>query len=571
MSVDRRHKTPLGKLNVVLFWHMHQPEYRDLSNGEFFQPWTYLHVIKDYVDMAAHLESNPQARAVVNFVPVLLEQIDAYRQQLEQYLQLAEPLRDPLLAALADPQSVPGDQQLEMIKACLRANEERMIQRYPAYVALADIANNLIEDPALLAYYDPMFLSDLLVWYHLAWMGETVRRDNPVISALIEKQRLFSADDRRDLLEVIHHLVATVLDRYRDLAQQKRIELSMTPYAHPITPLLIDFDSAKEAMPEVELPEASGYPGGEARSEWHLKHGIKTFERYFGIRPSGCWPAEGSVSEATVKQLDAAGFEWFASGETVLRNSLSRSHINHQGCLHCGYRLDNQHIAGFFRDDVISDHIGFQYSGWHADDAVANLVVTLQHIAEACADHPAPIVSIVLDGENAWEYYPENGYYFLTALYQQLSEHPDLNLTTYSDYLNQHHLTVELSNLVAGSWVYGTFSTWIGMKDKNRAWDMLVDAKLVYDRVLAEGHLSAEEIDQATIQLATCESSDWFWWFGDYNSADSVKAFDQQYRLHLRNLYRLLRQAVPDYLFHGFSSGSIHPSRSGVMLPGKQD
>jgi len=574
MSSDEPITPPINKkqLDVVLLWHMHQPEYRDLRSGVFHQPWTYLHIIKDYTDMAAHLEANPAARAVVNFVPVLLDQIEEYAQQLQDYLNGGSVLRDHLLAALADP--VLTDEcghRIKLIRECLRANDVRLIQRFPQFNKLARMARDIIANHGTLGYYGDQFLFDLLVWYHLAWMGETVRRDNKTVQALIEKGSFFTCNDRRQLIEVIYQLVRDIIPRYRELAEHNRVELSMTPYAHPISPLLLDFGSAREAMPEVALPEAVAYPGGAQRNQWHIEKGLQTFERHFGFRPSGCWPAEGSVSEDAIAAFDQAGFQWLATGETVLRNSLTASNLPHHQCIHRGWNLKQMPVTCFFRDDGISDMIGFKFQDWHADDAVGHMIDTLKHIHSACADDASPLVSIVLDGENAWEHYPENGYYFLSALYKKLSKEPTINLTTYSEHLSKRQAMANLSKLVGGSWVYGTYSTWIGDKDKNLAWDMLVEAKRVYDQVMAEGSLDAQEVQRAEMQLATCESSDWFWWFGDYNPAESVRAFDKQYRLHLSNLYLSLHRNPPEYLSRGFSAGSEENRQSGVMLPGKQN
>jgi len=558
-------------LNVVLYWHMHQPEYRDLRNGEYHQPWTYLHAVKDYVDMVAHLENNDQARAVVNFAPVLLEQIEDYARQLDGYLNHGKALRDPLLAALADPVfTLDHDKCLCLIKACLRANRQRLIERFDSFRQLAEMADAMIERPEIISYFSEQYISDLLVWYHLAWMAETVRLEDERIIQLMKKEKHYNLHDRHMLVEVISELVGGVIGRYRKLVEADRIELSMTPYAHPIMPLLIDIESASQAMPDAVLPLACEYPDGSNRSRWHMEKGIEVFERYFGFKPSGCWPSEGSVSAETIELCSALGVKWLASGETVLRNSLQKSGVEAGDCIHGAYQYRESKVATFFRDDGLSDLVGFKYSDWHADDAVANLVHNLENIAETCADKPDAIVSIILDGENAWEYYPDNGYHFLTALYKQLSEHEGLKLTTYSEYLASHQHREPLAEIVAGSWVYGTFSTWIGEKDKNRAWDMLVDAKQAYDRVVDAGMLSEEDKAMAMMQLATCESSDWFWWFGEYNSAESVAAFDEQYRLHLSNLYQILKVDPPDYLSRAFSFGSGTPAKGGVMLPGKQ-
>ncbi|MCW8899984.1 MAG: glycoside hydrolase family 57 protein [Gammaproteobacteria bacterium] len=560
------------RLNVVLYWHMHQPEYRDLRNGEYHLPWTYLHTIKDYVDMVAHLENNPDARAVVNFAPVLLEQIDDYTRQLDGYLNHAKAIRDPLLFSLADPVlSLDQNKRNYIIKNCLRANKERLIERFDTFKTLSEMAETAIESPKILTYYSQQFYTDLLVWYHLAWIGETVRVADPRIEILMDKKEHFTVNDRHTLIEVMYEIISTVIGRYRKLAEAGIIELSMTPYAHPIVPLLIDINSTKQAMPDASLPLATHYPGGYERSRWHMKKGIEVFKHYFGFEPQGCWPSEGSVSAETIELLSEMGIKWLASGETVLRNSLNKSSIAADGCINHAYQFHDNSAACFFRDDGLSDLIGFKYSDWHADDAVANLVQHLETISKMCEDKPNAIVSIILDGENAWEYYPENGIHFLSALYEKLSQHDDLNLTTYSEYLKTCDERTVLNDIVAGSWVHGTFSTWIGEKDKNHAWDMLVEAKNIYDQVIAHGALTEDEINAAEMQLATCESSDWFWWFGEYNSAESVSAFDQQYRLHLSNLYQILKVQSPEYLAQPFSFGTGDPVMGGVMLPGQHN
>ena len=580
MSADSKEQKK-NKINLVLYWHMHQPEYRDLRNNEYSLPWTYLHTIKDYVDMVAHIESVPGACAVVNFAPVLLEQIEDYSQQLNGYLFHGRALSDPLLRALAEPVITKNPQKrIGLIKDCLRANEQRLINRFAPYKMLAKMAQRIIKTPEIINYYEDQYITDLLVWYHLAWIGETVRRKDKRIKALMEKSRMYNLHDRRKLIEVIHEIISGVIGRYKKLAEEKRIELSMTPYAHPIVPLLLDIESAREAMPDVPLPGITSYPDGEQRSLWHMEKGLETFQRVFGFAPQGCWPSEGCISGATVELISNSNIRWLASGETVLRNSLAASGIDTDRCIHTAYQYADNKVACFFRDDGLSDLIGFKYSDWHADDAVANLIHNIKNIANACADDPKAIISIILDGENAWEYYPKNGYYFLSALYKQLAEHEEINLTTYSAYLDEHSgerdtedktlATIKLDKIVAGSWVYGTFSTWIGEQDKNRAWDMLIDAKHIYDDVMAGNRLNVEDRQRAEMQLAICEGSDWFWWFGDYNPSDSVEAFDEQFRMHLCNLYSVLGVEAPEYLSHGFSHGSGSPTAGGVMLPGKQ-
>lgn len=563
-----------GRLQVVLCWHMHQPEYRDLSTGEYQLPWTYLHAIKDYVDMAAHIERVPRARAVVNFVPILLEQIDDYARQVKAYMDTKQGIRDPLLHALVNP-ALPADYGLRrhLIKACLRVNRRTVIERFPIYLKLAKMADWLEQHTEAAEYLSEQYLIDLVVWYHLGWLGEHVRRTDERARLLMEKGGHFSMHDRLQLMAVISDVLSGLLGRYRRLAEGGKIELAMTPYAHPIAPLLLSIESAREAWPEVKLPLLDRYPGGEERVRRHIVHGQLVFEKFFGIKPRGCWPAEGGVSTQTLKLLDEHGFHWTATGAGVLGNTLHQGgagseHATTQG-VHQAYHVDGQKIQCFFRDDGLSDLIGFTYSGWHADDAVSNLVHHLENIADACKNEPGCVASIILDGENAWEYYPENGYYFLDALYRRLSEHPRLKLTTFSECVSKKVKTTRLSRIVAGSWVYGTFSTWIGDNDKNRGWEMLGDAKRCFDRVVASGRLSREQLDAAEQQLFICEGSDWFWWFGDYNPADSVSDFERLYRQHLTHLYMLLGEEPPDYLAHSFTHGGGAPAMGGAMRPGQ--
>jgi len=569
VSADKR-------LNVVLCWHMHQPEYRDLISGRFHLPWTYLHAIKDYVDMVSLLEEQPGARAVINFVPILLDQIADYAVQVQGYLNGRMSINDPLLAALDAPVlPVRMEDRSALIRSCLKANKATLIDRFAPYKRLVEIAEWMIDKPDAVIYLGEQYLVDLLVWYHLAWLGETVRRKDERIKQLIAKGGGFTLQERRLVLTVIGELLSTLVERYRALAERGQVELSMTPFAHPIGPLMLEFQSAREALPELPLPQSSGYPGGEQRLRWHITEGIATFKKHFGITPRGCWPAEGGISTAMVRLLSDMGFSWTASGGSVLHNSLNRYGAKSEQDSHLAmyrpYRLKGKgNTACFFRDDGLSDLIGFTYSTWHADDAVNNLVHHLETIADSCRQVGDDcVVPIILDGENAWEHYPENGYYFLSGLYARLSDHPKLKLATFSSCIEEGGHVGNLPALVAGSWVYGTFTTWIGDNDKNHGWDLLCKAKQVYDETLAAGGLSDDQMTSATQQLAVCEGSDWFWWFGDYNPADAVSEFEHLYRLHLGNLYQILGVKPPDILAQIISHGGGHPVHGGAMRPGQ--
>src|SRR5690606_8038198 len=466
-----------------------------------------------------------------------------------------------------------GAERLVLLKKMLRVNRQRVIERFPAYANVAAMIDWIDSNPFAINYCTDQLLIDVAVWYHLGWIAETTRRSDDRVQALQQKGRDFSLSDLHIVLRIVHELMSSIVPRYRALAEQGRVELAMSPYAHPITPLLLDLGVAREAMPDAPLPHNAAYPGGAERALWHLQQGLETFERHFGVRPQGCWPSEGAISAASLAMLSQQGFRWVASGETVLRNSLALSEseagFHSPGdCLHHVYRAFD--VDCFFRDDGISDNIGFNYADWHGDDAVANLIHDLDTIEKHCETPGDGVVSIILDGENAWEYYPENGFYFLDALYRKLSEHPTIELTTFARIADDRSLQrVPLPRIVAGSWVYGTLSTWIGSADKNRGWDLLCDAKHAFDIVAESGALDAKRREAAIRQLAICEGSDWFWWFGDYNPAAAVSDFEQLFRRHLSRLYRLLELPEPPALTQTISRGSGDPARGGVMLHGQ--
>ena len=564
-------------VDLVFLWHMHQPDYRDYSSGDFVLPWTYLHAIKDYTDMAYHLERHPKVHAVVNFVPILLDQIEDYCDQFT-----SGQLRDPLLRLLAnkDIDHLSAEQRQLAFDACFRSNHTKMISPYPAYKRLFELYSRLQGDgETALSFLSGQYLSDLLTWYHLVWCGESVRREHDLVPRLMSKAEGFTYEDRKQLLDLIGVQIAGIIPRYRKLAESGQIELSATPHYHPLAPLMIDFASAKEAMPDAPLPKSPHYPKGRLRVTEHVRLARRSHRERFGTDPIGMWPAEGSISTETLEVLAAEGCQWAASGEAVLVNSLRKAKLEvpaRAQYLYRPYHLTQKSngLQCFFRDDHLSDLIGFEYSRWHGKDAATHFVSQVSGIAQQSTDKETPVVSVILDGENAWEYYPYNGFYFLDELYSALESDSQIRTTTYSAYLKNgtarkpedQAQTQELDSIVAGSWVYGNFSTWIGSHDKNRAWDMLCTAKQSFDMVMSSDRLSQAEQGAAEKQLRSCESSDWFWWFGDYNPSHSVSSFDRLFRHNLTELYHLLKLPPPMNLFEPISRGGTEsPEAGGAM------
>ena len=544
---------------VAFLWHMHQPDYRHPESGEFVLPWVLLHAIKDYADMAGHLERHPGVRCTVNFVPVLLDQIEDYADQFATRV-----WRDPLLAIAAcrDPDRLARQDRDWLLDMAFRCHAPTMLEPFAPYRRLRDIhAFIKSHDGPGIDYLAGHFFADLATWYLLAWSGETLRRDGATIPELMAKGAGFTLADRECLLTTLGGVVKNLIPRYRALADRGQIELACTPGAHPLAPLLLDFASAREAWPECALPAAPEYPGGRSRTLAHLEAVRSSHTRRFGQAPAGLWPAEGALSQAFLAQVGDAGFNWTASSQSVLKNSAGpEASVNLPWQPPIGTPGD---VTLFFRNERLSDLIGFEYAKWHGRDAAAHFIAELE-VAES--RDPDAVVPIFLDGENAWEYYPYNAWYFFDDLYGALETHASLATTTLGATAVRHrNVRPALPKLTAGSWVYGTFSTWIGDPAKNRAWELLCDAKQCADRALESTRLTPAERETVLSRLAVCESSDWFWWFGDYNPPQSVASFDALYRENLKALYRLLRLPVPAALEHPISQGGGAAESGGTM------
>jgi alpha-amylase/alpha-mannosidase (GH57 family) len=542
-------------LSLVFLWHMHQPDYRVRSaQGEqFAQPWVYLHALKDYADMAAHLERHSRVRAVVNFSSVLLDQLQDYCAQFAE-----GELRDPLLALLAAPARPLSASERQYLGAqCFKIKRETMVLAYPAFAELEQRCAAAIHGaPGEWSKLPEQVLWDVLTWYHLAWCGETVKRSEPLVQTLVAKGCDFSAADRQALLAVVGRVVGGVLARYRALMARGQIELSMTPHGHPIAPLLLDFACAAEADPGAALPSHAVYPGGEDRLRWHIRASRQLFAQCFGVEPAGVWPAEGALSDAVLHVLHEEGVQWTASNESLLRRSLGLD--KQSACTEVGQvcRLDDgQSPAILFRHELISEFFGYHYAQLTPDEAVNHFLGQARRAAAQARPGSRPVLAMILDGENAWEHYPANAYDFFETLYARVGAAPYLVSTTVSDYLrdaDDADDAVPLAHIVPGSWVFGGFSLWIGDARRNAAWDRLCELKMAFDAAVAAGQLEGDALLLAEQALARCESSDWFWWLGLDEPADAVLTFDQGFRTALEAAYASL--------------GGQHPPRFGQAM-----
>lgn len=545
--------------DLAFLWHMHQPDYRHPVSGHFTRPWVLLHAIKDYADMASHLEHHPGVRCTVNFVPVLLDQIEDYCEQLA-----SGQWRDVLLRITdaPEPNTLPEADRAWLLDIAFHGHAPNMLEPFAPYRRLRDLLRFVqAHDGNGLHYLSGHYFSDLATWHLLAWTGEALRRADGIIPTLMAKGGNFDLPERRALLSELSRVMKSLIPRYRALAERGQIELSCSPAHHPLAPLLLDFHTARETLPDCALPSAPEYPGGRSRVEAHVTAAQDSHRRRFGQPPAGLWPAEGALSETFLRQLANAGFKWTASGQSVLMHSAgNKASTGMPWKAPDGIPGD---ITLFFRNDHLSDMIGFEYAKWHGRDAVQHFMAEVNALHR---QNRRNLIPIFLDGENAWEYYPYNAWYFFSDLYQALEKNSDIRTITLSEACTEHgDRRSRLPRLIAGSWVYGTLSTWIGTADKNRAWELLCDLKQSVDRALNSDQMTAERRATILQRLAVCESSDWFWWLGDHNPSESVFYFDQLFRDNLKALYRLLELPAPASLEHPISRGGGASESGGTM------
>jgi len=530
---------------------MHQPYYKEPVKGEYLLPWTYLHAVKDYYDMAAIVDETPGARVVFNLVPSLLEQLVDYATgtAVDQYLVRGE----------MAPADMEEEDRIFIVENFFSANRQRMIEPYRRYLELLFMADNVKagkRSDRFHSFLDQDIL-DLQVWFFLSWTGEAARRRHPEIQELINKGKNFSADDKALLFAKHREILAGIIPLYRRLHDEGKAELAISPYFHPILPLLCDMKSAQTAMPRINLSAVRFRHPEDARSQ--VTSGIAYFEKIFGFTPAGIWPSEGAVSDEALAIISECGLKWAASDEGVLVNTIPGGLGPGRERLYQPYSFasDGNKLRLFFRDHALSDLIGFTYSQWEPIRAVDDFIERLKDIRRRA---PGSMVApVILDGENAWEYYPDNGYDFLRLLYAGIAETPGLELATFSDLLTRVPAQQELHHLHPGSWINSNFGVWVGHPEENLAWEMIERTRdiavrqnpLVAARLSGSGEAGGKNETAQLVckSLYAAEGSDWFWWFGDDHFSPHSDRFDFLFRKHLMNIYHLLKLDVPPELF----------------------
>jgi alpha-amylase/alpha-mannosidase (GH57 family) len=525
----------MAKIYISFLWHMHQPFYKDLVTGEYKLPWTRLHALKDYYGMVRILEEFPKIHQTFNLVPSMMVQIEEYA---------ANTARDPLLdLALKPAEHLTDEEKRLMLRHFFLANPSRMIHRYPRYGELFTAWEAQRHGGGWKGVFSTQDFRDLQVLSQLAWFDEEIQERDTEVRRLIEKRRDYSLDDQALMGRKQVEVVALVVPEYKKLAATGQIEISTTPFYHPILPLLCDSNVANISHPHVPLPHRFSYPE-DAR--YQLSRALEYITETFGVAPVGLWPSEGSVSDQVFEIASELGFKWAATDNGVLDRTLG-----HSAGLDGMYRTwrwerNGRSMGVVFRDHMLSDLVGFVYSGMQPADAANDL---LRRIRENCGGilnkGRDALVPIILDGENAWEYYDLNGRPFFRELYSRISNDPQMECVTLSEAF-QHVPPAGIDHIFPGSWINANFDVWIGADEDNRAWEYLLAARQAYDSTAQK--VSEDRRKLAYEELLIAEGSDWCWWYGpEHDTANRVE-FDELYRAHLANVYAALNLTAPESL-----------------------
>ncbi|MBW4693006.1 MAG: glycoside hydrolase [Lyngbya sp. HA4199-MV5] len=543
-------------LYVAFIWHQHQPLYKSrvdrqtLLAGQYRLPWVRLHGTKDYLDLVLLLKDYPKLHQTVNLVPSLLLQIEDY---------VAGTAFDPYLtAALLPTEQLKPEQKEFVVEHFFDGNHHTLIDPHPRYAELYYQRQDKGRDWCL-ENWSLQDFSDLLAWHNLAWI-DPLFWDDPEIAQWLEQGKGFTLADRQRIYSKQREILSRIVPQHRNMQDAGQLEVMTSPYTHPILPLLADTDAGRVAVPNMTLPNQ--------RFQWaediprHLQKAWTMYEERFGRSPRGLWPSEQAVSPAVLPAITKEGFQWICSDEAVLGWSIKHffhrdasGNVSEPHLLYRPYHLETQYgdLAIVFRDHRLSDLIGFTYSTMEPKQAASDLVGHLEAIARSLKSQQssgstaleAPhLVTIALDGENCWEYYPQDGIPFLRSLYETLSHTSDIQLVTVSEFLDQFPATetIPAQQLHSGSWVDGNFTTWIGDPAKNRAWDLLTEAR----QTLANHPEATEEANPEVWEaLYAAEGSDWFWWFGEGHSSNQDAIFDQLFREHLAAIYQALNEPIP--------------------------
>ncbi len=534
-----------GKLYIAILWHMHQPLYKDPLENFYHLPWVRLHSIREYIDMPSVALRFPEAKMTFNLVPSLLMQIDDYVHYNERgisdlYLDMS----------LKPAKELTIEDRMFILKYFFMNNWGNVIRKIGRYDDLLRKRGYIVDDANLEGIATQQFTTDdfrdLQVLFNAGWFGFEMKKREDIKNFL--RKPFYVEDDKRWIVERQFNTIKKVIPLYVEGYKRKQFELSFTPFYHPILPLLIDnYEKTRVGMPHCKLPRYNFKYPEDAYNQ--IKMGKEYFNEIIGVNPVGMWPSEGSVCDEVIDFAASNGVKWLATDEEILFNTLG--YASKDKTLYKPYivEINGKSVYVFFRDKKLSDMIGFDYSKMSADDAVNDLLSRLTDIYKVTNESADDnIVSIVLDGENAWEYYYDLGEEFLSKLYDRILNDSRFEMITFSEYIERFPEKPKLTHIYPGSWIGHNFDIWIGDREENAAWDRLKETRDFIEVKLKSGSIPEDVKDKVWHEIFAAEGSDWFWWYGyDFTSIND-KEYDYLFRQHLINVYKLLKEDVPDIL-----------------------
>ncbi len=543
------------RLGVAFLWHMHQPFYKDPISGKYLMPWVRLHGIKDYYPMALLLENSGRARATFNMVPSLVEQIDDYANNgaTDTFLDLT----------VKKASSLTLQDKLDILNNFFKVNFKRFIEPHPRYSELLikkgvkPLSGTALKN--MINSFSEADFRDLQVLFNLAWFHSLSIEEDINLKDLIDKKKGYTEEDKEFVIQKQREIMAAIIPLYKRLSDSGRIEITTTPYYHPILPLLCDTSVAKVSLPGYPLPKKFSHPEDAA---WQIEEAIKLHTEKFGSPPRGMWPSEGSVSNEALKIMINKGIDWVATDEDILFRTLSMyenkyrdQEVFDRRIIYRPYNFkhDMRHITMIFRDKNLSDMISFAYNSWNPVEAARDLIGHLNRTAENLRrDTEKALLTIVMDGENAWEYYEDNGRKFFETLYSELDQQSDIYSTTVSDFIEVDPPKRALEDIYPGSWIDHNFRIWIGEEQDNVSWGYLDRVRKDLVKFTREFHRDPKKdgakLAEAWRELYIAEGSDWNWWYSGKAHTGGDNPFDGLYRTHLKNVYKFLKKPMPDFL-----------------------
>ncbi len=525
----------MESLKICILWHQHQPYYR--YENEFILPWVRFHAVKDYLDLLLILDEFPTLRQTFNIVPSLLLQIEEY---------LTKQITDSVqLLTMKKPSELSEVEKKQILRQFFVCNFDNMIKPYKRYYDLYEKAKASNFD---INQFNEQDYLDLQVWYNLTWVG-AISRDKTQYKRLFAKSQNFTEKEKAMLLEQHFETLREIIPNFKRLLDLEQIEISVSPFYHPILPLICNVEIVKDSDPDITNLNFSFRYAQDANLQVEL--GKNYFFEKMGIYPKGIWPSEGSVSDEVLKIFIENNFLWTATDSIILKKTQM---LSKPSDIYFPYKFSSNegNIFVFFRDNVLSDSIGFVYYRMNENDAVNDFIGKLHSIRNQIINDYGEeslkyaCVPIILDGENCWEFYPNNGLNFLKTLYSRIANEDWISTLTFTQRINSlptdYNKTIE--HIAPGSWINGSFKTWIGHPEKQKAWSILAETR----KLLEENISQEDKYNDALKIMLIAEGSDWFWWYGDDNIAPNKDDFDRLFRHYITKIYEELEISPPEYL-----------------------